>query len=124
MKNAPILILDEATSSLDSITERYIQASLQTLIKDKTTIVIAHRLSTLTGMDRITVFKNGNIIEDGSHHGLLYKKEYYYHLWNTQVDGIIIDGYNEALTIQRRQLQSLNEQNSSSKIYIFANYTN
>lgn len=102
LKNAPILILDEATSSLDSITERYIQESLQTLIKDKTTIVIAHRLSTLTGMDRIIVFKNGNIIEDGPHHSLLHKKEYYYHLWNTQVDGVIIDGYNEALTIQRR----------------------
>ena len=66
LKNAPILILDEATSSLDSVTEKLIQDSLQHLMQDRTTIVIAHRLSTLADMDRILVFHKGQIIEEGT----------------------------------------------------------
>lgn len=89
LKNASVLILDEATSSLDSITENYIQNSLQKLMHKRTTIVIAHRLSTLSGMDRILVFQNGHIIEDGSHTQLSKKKSHYADLWNMQADGFL-----------------------------------
>ncbi len=75
LKNAPILILDEATSQLDSVTESNIQESLWELMQDKTTIVIAHRLSTLLHMDRILVFDQGKILEDGTHQELLDKTE-------------------------------------------------
>lgn len=90
LKNAPILLLDEATSSLDSITERYIQESLHEVMKGRTTIVIAHRLSTLKDMDRILVFVNGNIMEDGSLEALLKNKNsHFYKLWNMQAEGFI-----------------------------------
>ena len=91
LKNAPILILDEATSALDSKTEQYIQESLNFFMKNKTTIVIAHRLSTLTQMDRILVFDKGRIVEDGSHMELLHQNSLYKHLWETQVSGFIGD---------------------------------
>ena len=79
LKNAPIVILDEATSQLDLYTEKKIHESFQTLIENKTSIVIAHRLSTLLNMDRILVFDNGTIVQDGTHNELynqngLYKK--------------------------------------------------
>lgn len=77
LKNAPILILDEATSQLDSVTEEYIQKSLWDLMQGKTTIVIAHRLSTLLHMDRIIVFDKGRIVEDGSHNELLDRNGLY-----------------------------------------------
>lgn len=83
LKNAPILILDESTSQLDSISEEQIQESLWKLMKGKTTIVIAHRLSTVRHMDRLLVFEKGKIIQDGKHEDLvnsgLYKK-----MWTTQ----------------------------------------
>jgi ATP-binding cassette, subfamily B, bacterial len=91
LKNAPILILDEATSSLDSLTESYIQESLWELMQDKTTIVIAHRLSTLLHMDRILVFDQGEIIEDGSHHELLAHNGLYKNLWDAQVGEFLPD---------------------------------
>jgi ATP-binding cassette subfamily B protein len=91
LKNAPILILDEATSQLDSVTENEIQDALQHLIQGKTTIVIAHRLSTLLHMDRILVFDRGNIVEDGTHQDLLAKKGLYKTLWDTQVGGFLLD---------------------------------
>ncbi len=89
LKNAPILILDEATSSLDSITEREIQEGLSYVMKDRTTIVIAHRLSTLADMDRILVFHNGKIIEDGSHEELLKLKGHYDRMWTMQAGGFL-----------------------------------
>jgi len=89
LKNAPILILDEATSQLDSITEGYIQESLEELMQGKTTIIIAHRLSTLLHMDRILVFDYGNIVEDGSHQTLVSKKGLYKSLWDAQVGGFL-----------------------------------
>lgn len=89
LKNAPILILDEATSQLDSITENYIQDSLHNLMQNKTTIVIAHRLSTLLNMDRIIVFDKGRIIDDGSHESLLKKQGLYKTLWDAQVGGFL-----------------------------------
>lgn len=88
LKNAPILVLDEATSSLDSHSESLIQDALQTLIKGKTTIVIAHRLSTIREMDRIIVIDSGKIIEDGTHQELLKKKgSQYKKLWEIQAEG-------------------------------------
>jgi ATP-binding cassette subfamily B protein len=90
LKQAPILLLDEATSSLDSITEGYIQESLHAVIANKTTIVIAHRLSTLKDMDRILVFVNGKIVEDGSLDTLLQDSQsHFYRLWHMQAEGFI-----------------------------------
>ncbi len=89
LKNAPILIFDEATSSLDSITESYIQQSLPLLMKNKTTIIIAHRLSTLHYVDRILVFSDGQIVEEGTHSELLHLNGHYKTLWNVQVNGFL-----------------------------------
>ncbi len=90
LKNAPILIFDEATSSLDSESEKYIQASLKTLMKNKTVVAIAHRLSTLREMDRIIVLENGKIVEQGTHLGLLRKKGRYAKLFKMQSDGYLL----------------------------------
>ncbi len=84
LKNAPILVMDEATSSLDSITERFIQDKLDEIMEDKTTIVVAHRLSTVAHLDRIVVFDNGRIVEDGTHAQLLARRGYYHRLWSRQ----------------------------------------
>ena len=91
LKNAPILILDEATSSLDSVTEKLIQESLKHLMKGRTTIAIAHRLSTLNGMDKIFVFNKGTIIEEGTKRNLLKAKGPFASLWNMQTDGFLPD---------------------------------
>ncbi len=91
LKNAPIIILDEATSALDSITEKYIQDGLYNLMKGRTAIVIAHRLSTLSKMDRILVFDKGSIIEDGTHKELLESKKQYAFMWKMQVNGFLAD---------------------------------
>ncbi len=91
LTNAPILILDEATSALDSVTEDYIQDSLESLIQNRTTIVIAHRLSTLSKMDRILVFDQGKIIEEGSHSDLLSMGGYYSKMWQRQAGGFLSD---------------------------------
>lgn len=84
LKDAPVLILDEATSALDSESEQYIQKSMQHLMKGKTVIAIAHRLSTLKEMDRIVVFEKGKIIEQGTAEELLQKNGTYAHLWKIQ----------------------------------------
>ena len=84
MKNAPILLLDEATSALDSESEFYIQKSLEKLIKKKTVIAVAHRLSTLRNMDRIIVMEKGEIIEEGTPDELLKNQGKYATLWNLQ----------------------------------------
>ncbi|MEI6187023.1 MAG: ABC transporter ATP-binding protein [Alphaproteobacteria bacterium] len=89
LKDAPILILDEATSALDSMTEHHIQKGLHTLMKGRTTIVIAHRLSTLSEMDRILVFDQGRIVEDGTHEELLRLKGHYKLMWKMQVGGFL-----------------------------------
>ena len=85
LKNSHILIFDEATSSLDSVSEKYIQKALDTLKKGKTTVVIAHRLSTVENANKIIVMDDGRIIETGSHHELINKKNYYYNLYNSQI---------------------------------------
>lgn len=85
LKDAPILVLDEATSALDSESEALIQSALERLMKGRTSIVIAHRLSTVASLDRIVVLQNGKIVEQGSHHALLEQKDgVYHHLWSRQ----------------------------------------
>jgi ATP-binding cassette subfamily B protein len=89
LKKPRILILDEATSALDSITELEVQQALHRLMEHATTIVIAHRLSTLEKMDRILVFDQGKIVEDGTHEQLLASQGLYANLWNAQVGGLL-----------------------------------
>ncbi len=91
LKDAPIVVMDEATSALDSVTERQIRESLRYLMKGKTTLIIAHRLSTLLDVDRILVFDKGEIVEDGSHDELLKSKGHYSLLWSLQHDGLLPD---------------------------------
>ena len=85
LKDSPVLIFDEATSSLDSVSEKYIQKALDELKIGKTTIVIAHRLSTVEKANNIIVMENGSIIESGNHDDLISKKDYYYKLYNSQL---------------------------------------
>ncbi|MDD5623631.1 MAG: ATP-binding cassette domain-containing protein, partial [Candidatus Peribacteraceae bacterium] len=89
LKQARILVLDEATSSLDSESEAAIQAALIELMKGKTVLAIAHRLSTLQAMDRIVVLADGEIVEDGTHRELLERDGLYARLWKSQVRGFI-----------------------------------
>jgi ATP-binding cassette subfamily B multidrug efflux pump len=89
LKNAPILVLDEATSSLDSEVEAAIQASLDTLMAGKTVIAIAHRLSTIARMDRLVVLDRGRIVEQGTHADLLRTGGHYAELWRRQSGGFI-----------------------------------
>ncbi|MBS0648235.1 MAG: ABC transporter ATP-binding protein [Verrucomicrobia bacterium] len=91
LAKSPILLLDEATSALDSVTERYIQDSLEKLMENRTTIVIAHRLSTLAKMDRILVFDQGRVVEEGSHEKLLAQEGHYARMWNMQAGGFLPD---------------------------------
>ena len=91
LKSAPILLLDEATSALDSESEILIQNALRELMKGKTVIAIAHRLSTLREMDRIVVLNRGAIVEDGTHEELLQKGGTYAQLWAHQAGGFIKD---------------------------------
>jgi len=85
LKNAPILILDEATSSLDSDSERSVQDALETLMRTRTTIVIAHRLSTIRNADRIVVMVDGSIAEEGTHDELLSRDREYSRLYSLQL---------------------------------------
>ncbi|MEE9425474.1 MAG: ATP-binding cassette domain-containing protein, partial [Methylococcales bacterium] len=91
LKDTPILLLDEATSALDSVTERHIQESLNSLMQDKTVMVIAHRLSTLAHLDRILVFYDGKIVEDGNHAELLSLDGHYAKMWSMQAGGFLPD---------------------------------
>ncbi|WP_341761446.1 ABC transporter ATP-binding protein [Candidatus Tisiphia endosymbiont of Thecophora atra] len=97
LKNAPILILDEATSALDSPTEALIQKSINEVLEttNATTIVIAHRLSTLLHMDRILVFERGKIVEDDTHTMLITKGGIYKTLWDAQIGGFLPDDKNK-----------------------------
>ena len=87
LKDAPILILDEATSALDSESERLVQAALENLMKNRTTIIVAHRLSTIERADRIVVMQMGRVIEMGSHDRLISQKGAYAQLHRTQFSG-------------------------------------
>jgi ATP-binding cassette, subfamily B, bacterial len=89
LKDPPILVLDEATSALDVESEEAVQTAVQTLMKGRTTFVIAHRLSTVVNADRIVVLKEGHIIESGSHGGLMRQGGYYASLVARQYRGLI-----------------------------------
>ena len=86
LRDPEILILDEATASIDTETEILIQEGLKELMKDRTTIAIAHRLSTISDMDRIYVMNKGEIVEVGNHEELMEKRGYYYRLYQLQLD--------------------------------------
>ncbi len=92
LKDAPIVVLDEATSSLDSLSERHIQSAFDALMQGRTTIVIAHRLSTIRHMDRIIVLERGGVAETGTHIELLARNGIYAELWHSQVGGFIQNG--------------------------------
>jgi ATP-binding cassette subfamily B multidrug efflux pump len=81
LSKAPILVLDEATSSVDTRTEKHINEGMDALMEDRTTFVIAHRLSTIRNADAIMVLENGEIIERGTHEELLEKKGRYFELY-------------------------------------------
>jgi ATP-binding cassette subfamily B protein len=89
IKDAPILVLDEATSSLDSESESLIQDALHELMKKKTVIVIAHRLSTIMQMDRIVVVEDGRVSATGTHEELLKNQGTYKRLWDIQAGGFM-----------------------------------
>jgi ATP-binding cassette subfamily B protein len=89
LKDAPILVLDEATSALDSESESHIQQALWTLMRDRTAIVIAHRLSTVRRMDRLVVLEAGAIVEHGRHDQLLAGRGHYAALWAHQSGGFL-----------------------------------
>ena len=89
LKDAPILVLDEATSALDSEVEATIQQSLNQLMEGKTVIAIAHRLSTIAALDKLIVFDQGKIVEQGSHKQLLAKNGLYAKLWSHQSGGFL-----------------------------------
>jgi ATP-binding cassette subfamily B protein len=91
LKRTPLLILDEATSALDSHSEALIQQALAELMQGQTAIVIAHRLSTVAGLDRIVVLEEGAVIEDGSHEALLEQDGVYASLWARQSGGFIAE---------------------------------
>ena len=82
LKNAPILLLDEATSALDSESEKLVQKALDNLMKKRTSIIVAHRLSTVMNADNIIVIDNGKVKEIGTHKQLLAKKGYYAKLYD------------------------------------------
>ncbi len=86
IKNAPILLLDEATSALDSESEKYVQKALDFLMKNRTSIVIAHRLSTVRNADKIIVVDSGKIVEEGTHESLVKRKGYYEKLYKKGFD--------------------------------------
>jgi subfamily B ATP-binding cassette protein MsbA len=84
LKNAPILLLDEATSALDTHSERHVQGALDTLMQGKTTVIVAHRLSTIINVDTIYVMDQGRIVEVGNHETLIAKNGHYADLWQAQ----------------------------------------
>ena len=89
MKDAPILVLDEATSALDSEVEASIQSALHRVMEGKTVLAIAHRLSTLSEMDRIVVMEDGRIVETGTHDSLLARGGLYAQFWRRQSGGFL-----------------------------------
>jgi ATP-binding cassette subfamily B protein len=83
--NPRLLIMDEATASIDSLTEARIQQGIEKMIANRTALIVAHRLSTIRHCNRILVIKKGSIIEDGTHQQLMQQRGYYYNLYTTQL---------------------------------------
>ena len=86
LQNAPMLILDEATSSVDTRTEVLIQRAMDELTKGRTSFVIAHRLSTIKNADKILVLRDGDVVESGTHEELMQRGGFYAELYNSQFD--------------------------------------
>ena len=86
LENAPFLILDEATSNVDTRTEELVSSAMDKLTEGKTSFIIAHRLSTIKNADLILVMKDGNIIEQGNHEELMKQKGFYSELYNSQFE--------------------------------------
>ena len=84
VKDPAILVLDEATSSIDTENEKVILEAIHSILKNRTSITVAHRLSTVVGADEIIVLKQGEILEKGTHKELLMKKGYYFDLYKNQ----------------------------------------
>ncbi len=123
LKNAPILILDEATSSLDSHSELLIQDALNNLMKGKTVIVIAHRLSTIQKMDRIIVVDQGKILEQGTHSGLLKKENSLYRtLWQLQAGGFLNSDPDEESIDEEDESLDLEDDDEEDEEADFVNY--
>ncbi len=116
LKNAPILVLDEATSSLDSESEMLIQDALETLMKGKTVIVIAHRLSTIMKMDRIVVVQAGSIVAQGTHLELVNQPGLYQKLWSIQAGGFLGDGHKTAAEIETTDELEVNDEEDEEKV--------
>jgi ABC-type multidrug transport system fused ATPase/permease subunit len=91
LRNAPILILDEATSAMDAESEAYLQTALQELMQGRTTVIIAHRLSTVQNADCIYVLSDGEIVEQGTHQVLLQATGYYHRLFSSQFTACLRD---------------------------------
>ena len=91
LKDAPILVLDEATSNLDSESEALIRDALEVLMRGKTVVVIAHRLSTIMKMDRIIVVESGTVVAQGTHQELIQRQGLYQKLWSIQAGGFLVD---------------------------------
>ena len=91
LANRPILVLDEATAALDSESERLIQDALRNLMQGRTSIVVAHRLSTIASLDRIIVLSGGRIVEDGTHAQLVKANGEYAYLWSRQTGAFLVD---------------------------------
>jgi ATP-binding cassette subfamily B protein len=89
LRDAPVLLLDEATSALDSESEAHIQDALWSMMQGRTAIAVAHRLSTVAGMDRLIVLDRGRVVEEGSHAELLARDGGYARLWRRQSGGFL-----------------------------------
>jgi ATP-binding cassette subfamily B protein len=114
LKNTPILLLDEATSALDTESEREIQCALATLMRGRTVLAVAHRLSTLSAFDRIIVLMDGHIVEDGSPVELRRRGGIFDALWRLQAEGFSLNDVTDRNTPARRSRQASADQSGGT----------